>query len=425
MKHSFQALMRAFVVLVLLVGIAACGRGGGGSTPDGVGYVGATPVQPVNGQDGTGGGAKQNARTTSILSLNQATVLRYIKSGSADGVLEVRVEVPAGTQIAIPTDYQVSQGNYRTSDGAVAWSSTGFISDVTVVKVPEKLAAQLPPDQIDQINQTPGGLYVFASILGSIEGIAGDFLAVLAADPGAGFLKYYEASGKPKFTFSDKIRKRWGAHVNRAIDSASQAPAERTKWQRIYMALKEAADRAHDTPKSFLMIDLDLAKKQAAAYEKNGVVSVNGAWTIAVQVTAPAHGFANTPCAEFMSEMVREAYARAGYNVADDFNTAKGNRLIWSDGTAAVVNFSNALDKAGWVPWDSTEYRPITGAVLMNEQGQTPGHTYMAAGDDGRIIMDNGAPQGRDLRKTTDKTIDIMFKTGVFFLPPGIIPPRW
>ncbi len=98
--------------------------------------------------------------------------------------------------------------------------------------------------------------------------------------------------------------------------------------------------------------------------------------------------------------------------------------MIWSN-TAAVVNFSMALYKAGWVPWDSTMYRPITGAFLMNGSGLTPGHTYISGGDDGMIIVDNGAPQGRDLRKTTDSTISMMFETGVFFLPPGINPPVW
>ncbi|MNL85016.1 hypothetical protein D3C87_2131790 [compost metagenome] len=61
----------------------------------------------------------------------------------------------------------------------------------------------------------------------------------------------------------------------------------------------------------------------------------------------------------------------------------------------------------------------------MNGSGLTPGHTYIAAGDDGMIIVDNGAPQGRDLRKTTEKTISIMYQTGVFFLPPGITPATW
>lgn len=121
---------------------------------------------------------------------------------------------------------------------------------------------------------------------------------------------------------------------------------------------------------------------------------------------------------------MRQAYQRAGYRVTEDFSKAKGNELLWSN-SAAVVNFSMALYKAGWIPWDSTIYRPIVGSFLMNGSGLTPGHTYISAGDDGMIIVDNGAPQGRDLRKTTEKTISIMFQTGVFFLPPGINPPMW
>ena len=61
----------------------------------------------------------------------------------------------------------------------------------------------------------------------------------------------------------------------------------------------------------------------------------------------------------------------------------------------------------------------------MNGAGNTPGHTYLAAGDDGQIIMDNGSPHGRDLRKTTQKIIELMYQTGVFFLPPGIQPDPW
>jgi hypothetical protein len=49
----------------------------------------------------------------------------------------------------------------------------------------------------------------------------------------------------------------------------------------------------------------------------------------------------------------------------------------------------------------------------------------MSAGDDGRTIIDNGSPQGRDLRKTIAKTMNSMFQSGLFFLPPGVNPKAW
>ena len=47
------------------------------------------------------------------------------------------------------------------------------------------------------------------------------------------------------------------------------------------------------------------------------------------------------------------------------------------------------------------------------------------AGDNGRFIFDNGSPQGRDLRTTSLKTIEMMYMEGVFFLPPGFTPKKW
>jgi hypothetical protein len=62
---------------------------------------------------------------------------------------------------------------------------------------------------------------------------------------------------------------------------------------------------------------------------------------------------------------------------------------------------------------------------MMHGAGLSPGHTFMAAGDDGRLVVDNGSPQGRDLRTTTESTLRVMYKNGVFFLPPGISPKAW
>jgi hypothetical protein len=178
------------------------------------------------------------------------------------------------------------------------------------------------------------------------------------------------------------------------------------------------------TPKFYLMMDKDKATTASINFEKYGTILTGGAWTIATEATAVRHGFPNVPCAEFQSELLRQAYQRAGYRVTDDFNSTKGNPLIWSN-SAAVANFSMGLYKAGWTAWDPQVYRPIVGSFLMHGSGLTPGHTYVSAGDDGMVIVDNGAPQGRDLRKSTASSIEIQFQTGVFFLPPGIIPPKW
>lgn len=212
--------------------------------------------------------------------------------------------------------------------------------------------------------------------------------------------------------------------MNKGVDSKSLSAADLQKWQRIYAELKKVADRTVATPKSYLMIDTTQAQTASLNYEKTGVIATNGAWSIAVGQTAVRHGFSNVPCAEFQSEILREAYQRAGYRTTDDFNTSKGNQLIWSN-TAAVVNFSKALYTAGWVAWDATIYKPVTGAFLMNSAGESPGHTYIAASDDGLFIVDNGSPQARDLRKTSQSIIEMMYQTGVFFLPPGINPPTW
>lgn len=352
--------------------------------------------------------------------LNQAMTVRY----ESAGVLESKVELPAGTQIEVPANYSTKNLDYRDSNGQLVHSSTGFIFPIKVLSVPSQFQSQFSQNQIDQLNQVNGGLFIFASIVGSMQGLDGSFPALTASALGDGFNKNYDVSGKPKFSYTNSATKRFGARLNKGADPAALAAADLQKWQRIYQELKKAVDRTVPTPKSYLMIDSVSAKKASVDYETAGVIQTNGAWSIAVEQTAVRHGFSNVPCAEFQSELVREAYQRAGYRVTDDFNSAKGNQLIWSN-TAAVVNFSMALYQAGWVPWDATKYKPMIGALLMNGSGVSPGHTYTSASDDGLFIVDNGAPQGRDLRKTSQSIIEMMYQTGVFFLPPGINPSHW
>ncbi len=417
-----RATLRTGALILALIS-SACGRAFELPALDETGdetaeVIEVTPAQPNNPAERA---VDAQAGKSIRLLLNQAMTLRYEKNS----ILEFKVELPAGSQIDIPENYEVLHLDYRKSDGAIERSSTGFIKPVTIVSVPEAARPSFPQSKIDQLNKTSGGLYVFASIVSDIVGVTGSFPAIKGAAAGAEFLKHYDEKGKPKFNYTSGLVKRFGSRVDKGVSADSLSSAEKTKWTKIYTELKRAGDRTVETPKAIIMIDKSTALKKSEAFEKDGTISPNGAWTIAVQGTAVRHGFANVPCAEFMSEMIREAYQRAGYRLTDDFNKTKGNYLSYADGTAAVVNLSAALNKAGWIPWDASKYRPMTGAIVMHTTGNSPGHTYMAAGHDGRLIVDNGAPQGRDLRKTKAKTIDIMFRSGVFFLPPGVNPAKW
>jgi hypothetical protein len=414
-------------ILALALALNACGPGNGNlASVDETGDETASVVDPGTGgtdnsestNTGSGSSTTQPVAAQKLL-LNQSMSVRY----ESNSILENKAELPAGTQIEVPQDYQMKNLDYRDSDGKIVRSSTGFIYPIKIVSVPTASAAQFPQSKIDTLNKTTGGLFIFASIVGNLQGVEGNFAVITPAAAGAGFLTNYNTSGKPKFSYTNSSTKRF-PKINKGVDPASQSSADRAKWTAIHNELKKAVNRTVATPKSYLMIDSATAKQASLDYESTGKVALNGAWSIAVQQTAVRHGFSNVPCAEFQSELVREAYQRAGYRVSDDFNTTKGNKLIWSS-TAAVVNFSMALYKAGWVAWDGTKYKPMVGAILMNGSGISPGHTYISASDDGMIIVDNGAPQGRDLRKTSQSIIEMMFQTGVFFLPPGINPQTW
>lgn len=418
----------SFLSAGLLV-LAACAPSNDFPAIDESGNESASVVEPTvpNPDPGTPGVTdpapmepEAPAVTGQKLLLNQAMTLRYEKSG----ILENKIELPEGTQIEIPANYEVKHLDYRTSSGGIERSSTGFIYPVKVVSVLSQYQSQFTAAKIAEINKTSGGLFIFASIVGNLQGTEGNFAVVTASALGEGFIKNFEANGKPKFKYTSSVTKRFGDRLNKGIHPDTLSSEARAKYQAIFNELKKAVNRTVATPKSYLMMDKAAATQWSINFEKTGVISTSGAWSIATQGTAVRHGFPNVPCAEFQSELLRQAYQRAGYRVTDDFSKSKGNQLIWSS-TAAVVNYSMALYKAGWVPWDATKYRPILGSIMMNGAGYTPGHTYISAGDDGMIIVDNGAPQGRDLRKTTDKTISIMFQVGVFFLPPGINPPAW
>jgi hypothetical protein len=251
-----------------------------------------------------------------------------------------------------------------------------------------------------------------------------DFPALNVGVAQRDYLSSFEENGRPKFFFTSYFQTRFPTRLNLEIDPATQSATERLKWQSIMRELAIASDRTVVTDNAYLFIPFVEADAASRAYEDRNEVVPFGAWTIAVKSTAPRHGFGNVPCAEFVSEIIKQAYKRAGFDVFEDFNEKAKTRLSW-DTTSAVVNLTNTLYKVGWIPWELVSFRPPTGAIMAHFKATTPGHVYMAAGHDGRLIVDNGSPGGRQLYRTTDKVIKMMYYGGVFFLPPGIIPSRW
>lgn len=324
--------------------------------------------------------------------------------------------LPAGTEVDVKEDAQPINNAYVNDQGQPVFSSTGFIGEIAVVK------SSLAAGEVARLNAIKTGLYLSAVILDQLQ-IGLEFKALKAGTPGDGFTKNYNPNGKPKVSFTTAAKKRFPNTLNKVV--SNQSSAEKRKWTAIMQEIQKVADRTHNIDKSFFIIDPELASQQSIEFEQTGTVAPKGAWSIAVLGTAARHGFQNVPCAEFMSEVLREAYQRAGYDHTDDFNAKNGNVLTYQGGAALVTNFSAYLEKAGWIPWDPQTYIPPTGAFMMNEVGKSPGHTYMSAGDNGRFIFDNGSPQGRDLRISSQKTIELMYMEGVFFLPPGLTPKKW
>ncbi|MDA8794036.1 hypothetical protein N9N67_12375, partial [Bacteriovoracaceae bacterium] len=224
--------------------------------------------------------------------------------------------------------------------------------------------------------------------------------------------------------FTEVFEERFGDRLNKAIDSNKMDQRDFHRSLKVLEELQRVADRTVNTDARLLFMDNQLAKEYSILFENKEVVQPVGAWSIAVKGTAPRHGFGHVPCAEFMSEVLRQAYQRAGHKFTVDFNQENDNYLIWHR-TAAVVRLADALFAAGWVPWELAKYKPMIGAFMMHKHATTPGHTYMAAGLDGQFIMDNGSPLGRDLRVSNPETVRLLYRTGVFFLPPGVNPEKW
>jgi hypothetical protein len=253
--------------------------------------------------------------------------------------------------------------------------------------------------------------------------VGGYFTPINDVAPASNYLQFFDEFGQPKFSFSIALPRRFGRQLNRAIYAEQQSPKEREKSRRLYRELSKAVDRGRLSRRTYLLIGDQEAEKRAREFELKGTLSRNGAWSIA-QATGRIHGFSRATAAEFVSELIREAYGRSGYKVTEDFNSRHGNELIWSK-TGSVVGLSKALFLAGWIPWDSSKYRAPVGAIAFLGPGWSPGHCWAIAGQDGRWVVDNGNPQGRDLGQTSEKTLKRIYRGGVFFLPPGILPNFW
>ncbi len=331
--------------------------------------------------------------------------------------------LPKSSGIRILKEDPMSYLDYKDSTGVVKRNSSGFNTSIYLFQIPESVKKNWTSDKINLINKTYGGLFI--SSVDVSDSLVGEPIAPLKdSSPGSGYLQYYNLEGKPKFNYTKSITKRFGSQLNKIILWDDLKEEVREKSERIYNELHRFADRSKESEYKLLFIEQNLANKYSLAYEKNNIISLFGAFSIAVKATAVRHDFANVPCAEFMSEVLRQAYARSGYDLFEDFNSAKGNKLIWNQ-TASVVGFSKALAIAGWIPWDGSIYIPPVGALLMNGSGISPGHTYIAAGDNGAWIVDNGAPRGKNLKTVSGKIIGNQFQTGVFFLPPGLLPLKW
>lgn len=235
----------------------------------------------------------------------------------------------------------------------------------------------------------------------------------------------FDDIGRPRRDYSKRLKERFGDRLNQPVTQDKISAEELAKSQKIFREIQRAVDRNRGLQDESLMFMASAeAVEKSKNFESTGELNRAGAWTIATEGTAKRHGFGNVPCAEFMSEVIRQAYARAGYDLAADFNAKDGNTLIWTE-TASVTGLSKALFKAGWVPYSAHHFRPPVGAIMFHTLGLSPSHTYAAAGLDGLLIVDNGAPKGRDLRQTKVKTLNLMFHSGFFMLPPGITPYRW
>jgi hypothetical protein len=128
------------VLVVCALSLMACAQGNDLPTIDESGNESAS-VLPPGSDSGTNSGSSSNAGSNAGSStgnddsttipvapssqrmlLNQTMTVRY----EENSVLEAKAELPAGTQIAVPSNYQTKNLDYRDSSGkTVHWRCTG------------------------------------------------------------------------------------------------------------------------------------------------------------------------------------------------------------------------------------------------------------------------------------------------------------
>ncbi len=236
-------------------------------------------------------------------------------------------------------------------------------------------------------------------------------------------------------------KKRFKAIWNKHYASGELSYEDLARGQAVLAELAIFADRTTPTESNLVYLQVGDSEDSEAIARSLSLQTMNdygfspayGAWDIAIYGTATRLGFAHAPCAEFVSEVVRQAYARAGYSHADDFKESIREQLIftpWQNnifGPQSVRGLADRLAAAGWIPWDPSVYRPPVGSIAMALDAWTPGHTYLIGRNGGQFIVDNGNPRGLDLRQSplALRKFRDMYGHGVFFLPPGITPTKW
>lgn len=290
------------------------------------------------------------------------------------------------------------------------------------------------------------GFYLTALIplYGSDEEIAA---LPLDATPNATYQALFKSTGQIKSS-DDTIawgigrnKKRFKSIWNKSYAAGDLAYEDVERGRAVLEELARFSDRTTPTESNLVYLQVGPGEDSEAIARTLSLQTMNdygfspayGAWDVAIYGTATRLGFAHAPCAEFVSEVLRQAYVRAGYSHSDDFKETIAKQLIftpWQNnifGPQSVRGLADRLTLAGWIPWDPSLYRAPVGAIGMALDAWTPGHTYLIGRSGGGFIVDNGNPRGLDLKETnlSVRKFRDMYGHGVFFLPPGITPARW
>ncbi len=327
----------------------------------------------------------------------------------------------------------------------------GFVGPVNITKLPKSYLDKLTPEQLSQILSLSGFIYISAEIMAD-RGSSGHYSAIALKDSeeilSKSWTKYFESNGRTKYPAKAMLKNRavFGHLIN--IPNDRLRADERTKFEKVFSEIAVAVNREVSTPKQYMILDPKQLAERVSALLKFGTVGKYGAHSVAVKGVAERY-FKKTPCAEFVSEVVRQAYLRAGYDYREDFNEDKKNPLKWlysyKDNRGNTINrngssvqgLTESFAIAGWIPWTADEFIPPVGAIMATQKATSPGHIYFVGGYNGFIIVDNGAPQGRDIRTQPErylawsgkgangKSNKGVWTNSVFFLPPGMTPKRW